>query len=163
VGAFQETFSPLRNRNLRIYLGGQAVSLIGTWMQITAQSWVVWRLSRSEAALGIVGMFSGLPFLILGPIAGVWADKLDRRKILINTQSAAATLAIILALLVQFGLVQLWHLYVLAILLGSVNALDMPSQQAFIGDMAGLDMVRKAVVVNGIIVQVSRIFVPTLA
>ncbi|HWI52728.1 MAG TPA: MFS transporter [Symbiobacteriaceae bacterium] len=161
--AFQETFAPLKNRNLRLYLGGQAVSLIGTWMQMTAQSWVVWRLSGSEAALGTVGMLGTLPFLILGPIAGVWADRLDRRKILINTQAAAMVLAFILAVLVQTNMVQLWHVYVLATLLGCVNALDMPSQQAFLGDMAGMDSVRRAVVLNGMIVQVSRILGPTVA
>jgi MFS family permease len=163
VAALYETFAPLRSRNLRIYLSGQAVSLIGTWMQMTAQSWVVWSLSKSEAALGIVGMLGTLPFLLLGPVAGVWADKFDRRKILVYTQSVAMLLAFTLAALVQFDLIQIWHVYVLASLLGCVNALDMPAQQAFIGDLTGMDMVRKAVVVNGMIVQVSRIFGPTLA
>jgi MFS family permease len=163
VGAFQDTFSPLKNRNLRVYLTGQAVSLIGTWMQMTAQSWVVWRLSHSEAALGTVGMIGTLPLLLLGPIAGVWADRLDRRKILVYTQSLAMLLAFALAALVQTGAVQLWHVYVLAGMLGCVSALDMPSQQAFIGDLAGMDLVRKAVVVNGMLVQVSRILGPTMA
>jgi MFS family permease len=138
VSAFMETFAPLRNRNLRIYLSGQAVSLIGTWMQITAQSWVVWRLSHSEAALGTVGMIATLPLLLLGPIAGVWADRYDRRRILVVTQTIAMVLAFILSGLVLSGLVQLWHVYVLAGLLGCVSAFDMPSQQAFIGDMAGM-------------------------
>jgi MFS family permease len=163
VGAFLETFSPLRNRNLRIYLSGQAVSLIGTWMQMTAQAWVVWELTHSEAALGTVGMIATLPLLFLGPTAGVWADRYDRRKILVYTQSVAMLLAFVLAALVWSGTVQIWHVYILAGLLGCVNALDMPSAQAFIGDMAGMDLVRKAVVVNGMIVQTSRIFGPTLA
>lgn len=163
MGAFSETFSPLKNRNLRLYLSGQAISLIGTWMQITAQSWVVWQLSKSEAALGLVGMMGSLPLLVLGPIAGVWADRLDRRKILINTQTVAMILAMILAVLVQFHWVQLWHVYILAFTLGCVSALDMPSQQAFIGDMVGMEQIRKAVVVNSMIVQVSRILGPTLA
>jgi len=80
VGAFQETFVPLQNRNLRVYLSGQAVSLIGTWMQNTAQSWVVWRLTGSEAALGIVAMLATLPLLVLGPVAGALADRWDRRR-----------------------------------------------------------------------------------
>ncbi|HHW15065.1 MAG TPA: MFS transporter [Firmicutes bacterium] len=108
-------------------------------------------------------MLGTLLFLFLGPLAGVWADRLDRRKILINTQSVAMVLAFVLAMLVQFNLVRLWHVYALALVLGCVNALDMPSQQAFIGDLAGVDLVRKAVVVNGMIVQVSRILGPTLA
>lgn len=163
MGAIADTFAPLQNRNLRVYLSGQAVSLIGTWMQMTAQSWVVWRLTHSEAALGTVGMVATLPLLLLGPVAGVWADRLDRRKILIYTQTTAMVLAGALALLVQTGAVQLWHVYVLAGILGCVSALDMPSQQAFIGDLAGMAMVRRAVVVNGMIVQVSRILGPTLA
>ena len=163
MGAFTDTFAPLQNRNLRIYLSGQAVSLIGTWMQITAQSWVVWRLTHSESALGTVGMIGTLPLLLLGPVAGVMADRFDRRKILVYTQTMAMLLAFLLAVLVQTNLVQIWHVYVLALLLGCVNALDMPAQQTFIGDMAGMDMVRKAVVVNGMIVQISRIFGPTLA
>ncbi|HLO01804.1 MAG TPA: MFS transporter [Symbiobacteriaceae bacterium] len=158
-----ETFEPLKNRNLRTYLSGQAVSLIGTWMQVTAQSWVVWKLTGSEAALGTVGMMGTIPYLLLGPIAGTLADRWDRRKILVYTQSIAMLLAVVLAGLVWTDTVQLWHVYALAMTLGTVSALDLPAAQAFIGDMAGRDMIRKAVVVNGMIVQVSRVLGPTLA
>jgi MFS family permease len=160
---FRETFSPLTNANLGIYLGGQAVSLLGTWMQITAQSWVVWQLSQRETALGIVAMFSSVPFLLLGPIAGVWADRLDRRKVLVFTQAVAMVLAFGLAALVQWKLVRLWHVYALAFGLGVVNTLDMPAQQAFLGDLSGMGLVRRAVILNGMIVQVSRMLGPTLA
>lgn len=163
MGAFRETFVPLRNRNLRVYLSGQAVSLIGTWMQNTAQSWVVWRLTGSEASLGTVGMLGTLPLLLLGPVAGGLADRWERRRILITTQAIAMLLALVLALLVLTGRVEIWHVYLLATLLGCVNALDMPAQQAFIGDLAGMELVRKAVVLNGMIVQISRILGPTLA
>src|SRR3989304_10384704 len=89
VSALRDSFSPLRLRNFRIYLGGQAVSLVGTWMQITAQSWVVWEISHSSAALGIVGMFSFLPILLLGPLAGVLAARLARRGLfLLSPQNA---------------------------------------------------------------------------
>lgn len=163
MGALRETFAPLANRNLRIYLAGQAVSLIGTWMQNTAQSWVVWRLTGSEAALGLVGMLATLPMLLLGPLAGSMADRYDRRKILIYTQAGAMILALTLAALVLTQRVQLWHVYLLATILGCLGALDMPSQQAFIGDMAGRDLVRRAVVVNSMIVQISRVLGPTFA
>src|SRR5688500_11160555 len=96
VRTVRESFAPMRIRNLRIYLGGQAISLLGTWMQVTAQSWVVWELSRSETALGIVAMLGMLPFLLLGPWAGVWADRMDRRKLLIGLQAASMALAVIL-------------------------------------------------------------------
>lgn len=158
-----DTFAPLKNRNLRTYLSGQAVSLVGTWMQTTAQSWVVWKLTGSEAALGTIGMLTTLPYLILGPIAGTLADRWDRRRIIIITQAISMVLAFILTGLVWTETVQLWHLYVLATILGTVGALDLPAAQAFIGDMTGQEMVRKAVVVNGMIVQVGRILGPSLA
>src|SRR5688500_8127643 len=89
------SFSPLKIRDFRIYLGGQAISLVGTWLQLTAQGWVVWELSHSAAALGVVAMLGSLPILLLGPWAGVWADRLDRRRLLIGLQTAAMTLAFI--------------------------------------------------------------------
>lgn len=91
--ALREAFSPLRMRNFRLYLSGQAVSLIGTWLQITAQGWVVWELSQSPVALGIVAMLGTLPILVLAPWAGVWADRFDRRRVLIFTQVGAMVLA----------------------------------------------------------------------
>lgn len=163
MSVFTETFAPLRNRNLRTYLSGQAISLIGTWMQVTAQSWVVWKLSGSEAALGTVGMMATIPYLLLGPIAGPLADRWDRRRIIITTQAISMILAFILAALVWTDTVQLWHVYLLALTLGTVGALDLPAAQAFIGDMVGREMLRKAVVVNTMIVQSGRIIGPSLA
>lgn len=163
MSAFRESFSPLQNRTLRIYFSGQVVSLVGTWMQQTAQQWLVWELTGSEAQLGTIAMLGTLPLLLLGPLAGGLSDRWDRRKILIATQGVAAGLAIILAGLVQFDLVQIWHVYGLALTLGIVHALDMPAQQAIIGDMAGPQMIRKAIVLNGMIVHISRILGPAAA
>src|SRR5438270_5023850 len=89
VQAFRDSFSPLCNLNLRYYLSGQAVSLIGTWLQLTARGWVVWEISHSTLALGVTGMLGTLPILLFGPWAGVWADRLDRRKLLLGTQITA--------------------------------------------------------------------------
>ncbi|HEY3364060.1 MAG TPA: MFS transporter [Symbiobacteriaceae bacterium] len=158
-----ESFSPLRLRNLRIYLSGQVVSMIGTWMQATAQSWVVWELAHTTKALGIVTMLGALPLLVLGPFAGAWADRLDRRRVLVVTQTVAMGLAFTLAVLVQTHAVQLWHVYILATLLGCVNTLDFPSQQAFIGDLSGMGEVRKAVVINNMVGHSSRMLGPALA
>lgn len=160
---FLRTFAPLSIRSLRIYLAGQAVSLLGTWIQSTAQAWVVWQLSHSTVDLGINAMLGMLPFLVLGPWVSVWADRLDRRRLLIGTQAVSLLLAVALALLVQTGIVQLWHVHLLALLLGIVNALDMPTQQAFIGDLSGREQVREAIVMNVMIVQVSRMVGPGLA
>lgn len=160
---FSRTFTPLRIRNLRIYLGGQAISLLGTWMQSTAQAWVVWQISHSTVDLGVNAMLGMLPFLLLGPWISVWADRLERRRLLIGTQVSSMLLAVILAVLVQTGTVQLWHVHLLALLLGMVNALDMPTQQAFIGELSGRDKVREAIVLNVMIVQVSRMVGPAFA
>ena len=94
---FGQTFSPLSVRNLRLYLGGQAISLLGTWMQSTAQAWVVWQISHSTVDLGINAMLGTLPLLLLSPWVSVWADRLDRWRLLIGTQAASLLLAVILA------------------------------------------------------------------
>lgn len=163
VRTFVGTFEPLRMRNFTIYLGGQAVSLTGTYIQVTAQGWVVWQMSHSPSALGLVAMLAALPLLLLGPWAGGWADRLDRRKLLIGTQVAAMFLAFLLAFLVQTQHVRLWNVYLLALLLGIVTALDQPAQQAFLGDLTGVDQMQRAVNLNGMILQVSRMIGPALA
>jgi MFS family permease len=159
----RNNFDPLRHPNFRLYLGGQAISLIGTWLQATAQAWVVWELTKSEAALGIVTLLNSLPVLFLSAYAGVWADRLDRRKLLIGTQIVAMILAFILAFLTQTNLIQIWHVYLLALALGVVTALDLPTQQAFLGDLAGVGEVRKAVNLNITVLQISRVLGPSLA
>src|SRR5215831_10165681 len=159
----RDNFSPLRYPNFRLYFGGQAVSLIGTFLQVTAQAWVVWQLTHSEAALGVVGMLNALPLLLFSLYAGVWVDRLDRRKLLIATQSAAMMLAFVLAALTQTGMVQIGHIYILSFLLGTVAALDLPAQQAFLGDLTGMAEVRKAVNLNVMLTQVSRIIGPAVA
>jgi len=163
IAALRDGFAPLRLPNVRTYLGGQAISLVGTWMQMTAQAWVVWEISHSSAALGIVAMLGFLPLLVLGPVAGVIADRLDRRRILLVSQTVAMVQAFALALLVQTGTIALWHVYVLAALLGAVGAVDFPAQQAFIGDLSGLQNLRKAIVLNTMTFQVSRMLGPVLA
>ena len=156
-------FSPLKLPNFRMYISGQAVSLIGTWLQITAQSWVVWELTHSESALGVVAMLGSLPILLLGPWAGVLADRLNRRWLLIFTQVGMMLLAFSLAGLVQLKIVQLWHVYILSALLGIFSALDFPTQQAFLGDLSGMGEVRKAVNMNAMFLQASRMVGPALA
>lgn len=163
LATLRENFSPLRIRNFRIYLGGQAVSLIGTFLQSTAQSWVVWQLTGSNANIGTVTALSYLPMLLLGPWTGTLADRLDRRKVLILTQIGAMFLAFILAFLVLTNTVQLWHVYILAFSLGVVTAIDLPAQQAFLGDLSGLGELRRAVNLNVMMIQVSRVIGPALA
>jgi MFS family permease len=161
--AIRDSFAPLRERNLRTYLGGQAVSLLGTWMQITAQAWVVWELTHSTVALGTVAMLNQLPYLVLGPWAGVWADRLDRRRLLIVTQTLAMCGAFVFAALVQTNAIALWHIYALALVLGCSASLDMPAQQAFIGDLAGVGNLPKAIILNAMGFHISRMLGPALA
>lgn len=158
-----DSLSPLRVPTLRIYLSAQAVSQVGTWVQATAQSWVAWQLVHSAAVLGTISVLGSLPTLVLGPWVGLWADRLQRRWLLVVTQSTAMMLAFVLALLVQTGRIELWHILVLSTLLGCVSALDQPTHQAFLGDLAGPAEVRKAVVINAMIVQTSRMVGPALA
>ncbi len=157
------TFSPLSNRNVKLYIGGLAISHIGTWMQNTALAWLVWNLKHSASALGVVGTMGMLPFLFLAPWAGVWADRLDRRKLLIGTQFTSMALALVLAILVQTETVQIFHVYLLALLLGCVNALDMPAHQAFLCDLSGVVHVRKTILLNNIVFQACRLSGPFIA
>jgi len=159
----RNSFSPLQFPNFRTYLSGQSISLIGTWLQVTAQGWLIWTLTGSEAASGLVAMLNALPLLLFGAYAGVWAERLDRRKLLIVTQICAMLLAFVLAFLVQSQLVEIWHVFVLSFLLGTVNAFDLPTQQTFLGDLSGMGEVRKAVNLNAMMLQVSRVIGPALA
>lgn len=160
---YTHSFSPLKNRNLRIYLGGQAVSLLGTWMQVAAQGWVIWELTRSESSLGIVAMMNGIPLFVLAPWAGVVAERYNRRSILLITQAIAMVLAFVLAILIQTGMVQSWHIYLCSLILGIISALDFPAQQAFLGDLSGMGQVRQAVTLNIMALQVGRMLGPFFA
>lgn len=161
--SYSGSFAPLKIRNFRIYLSGQAVSLLGTWMQATAQSWVVWELTHTESSLGIVVMLNTLPLFLLAPWAGTIADRYNRRNILIGTQTIAMLLAFTLAILVQTQWVRIWHIFGLAFLLGTVNALDFPAQQTFIGDLSGMEHVRRAATLNIMALQLARMLGPAIA
>jgi MFS family permease len=163
IRTYASSFAPLKLPNLRLYLGGQLISLLGTWMQATAQSWVVWELAHTAGALGIVVMLNTLPLFVLAPWAGSIADRYNRRAILLGTQTVAMLLAFTLALLIQSHLVQIWHIYLLSLLLGVVNALDFPAQQAFIGDLSGMGQVRQAITLNIMGLQVARMLGPAIA
>ena len=162
-GRFGHMYAPLRVPNYRMFLAGQTVSTMGSLIQMTAQSWVVYELTHSSAALGTVAMLGSLPLLFLSPYAGTLADRIDRRKLLYGTQLILAGLAATLAILVQTGLIQLWHLYVLAVVTGIVTALDGPALQAFAADLTGPTLIRQAVSLNMMGFQVSRMVGPSVA
>jgi MFS family permease len=158
LASFRGAFTPLKLPNFRLYISAQLISNIGTFLQQVAQQWVVWELTRSEAANGIVALMNGLPVLLLTPLAGVWVDRLDRRKVLTATQIGMMLLAFTLAILVQTQTVQLWHVFVLSGLLGIVTTFDFTAHQTFLGDLSGMGEVRKAVAMNGMVLQSSRTF-----
>ncbi|MGH7875890.1 MAG: MFS transporter [Candidatus Binatia bacterium] len=125
----------LGSRNFRLFFFGQAVSLVGTWMQIIAMRWLVYRLTKSELMLGIVGFISDIPLFLLVPFAGVLADRLKRNRIMVVTQALSALQAAVLAVLVFTDQVAVWHVFVLGGLLGIVSAFDITARQAFIVDI----------------------------
>ena len=157
------TFSWLRVRNYRLYFAGQLVSMTGTWMQWVAQGWLVLRLTNSGVALGVVTALQFLPMLLGGAYGGVIADRVDKRRLLVATQSTAGALALVLGLLVVTNSVHLWMVFALAFSLGIVNAVDNPTRQAFISEMVGMDEVRNAVSLNSVLANGTRVVGPAAA
>lgn len=157
------TLRALRHRNYQLFFGGQLISLTGTWMQSVAQSWLVYRLTGSALLLGVVGFSGQIPVFLLAPIGGAVADRFNRHRILVTTQSAAMLLASVLAILTLTHHVQVWNLFVLAAMLGIVNAFDIPARQAFVVDMVGRDDLINAIALNSSMFNGARIVGPAIA
>ncbi len=160
--SFLRTFIALRHRNFRLFWFGQMISLIGTWMQSTAQAWLVLVLTHSALLLGVVGALQFLPVLALALFGGVLADRLPKRKVLLFTQSSAMIQATIMWVLVATGHIQVWHIMILACLLGLTNALDMPTRQAFVPEMVGRDELPNAIALNSSLFNMARVLGPGL-
>ena len=128
-------FRALGHRNYRLFFAGQIVSLIGTWMQAVAQSWLIYRLTGSSLLLGLTGFAGQFPVFVFSPVGGVVADRHSRHRIVVVTQTASMLLALTLAATALLGRVQVWHVMSLAALLGLVNAFDVPARQALIVDI----------------------------
>ncbi len=152
----------LARRDLRLFFAGQAVSLAGTWMQTVAQSWLVWRLTRSSGLLGVVNFLGSVPVFLLGIWAGSLADRLPRRRMCLATQANAILQATLLAAITLAGAVRPWHVVVLAAMLGLTYAFEIPARQALLGDLAGEDM-PNAIALNSSIVNAARVVGPALA
>lgn len=158
-----QTFAALKYPNYRLWFGGQVTSIIGTWMQATAQGFLVYQLTQSAAFLGIVGFASGLPTWLFTLYGGVIADRMPRRKLIIITQTSMMVLAFILAFLVFTNLVQPWHVIVLAFLLGIANAFDAPARQAFVVEMVGKDQLSNAIALNSTIFNIGTVIGPAVS
>ncbi len=154
----------LRSRNYRLFLAGQGVSLVGTWMQHVAMSWLVYRLTGSAMLLGIVGFTSQIPTLFISPMAGVLADRWDRRRLLLVTQTLAMLQAVFLAVVVLTGVVQVWQIILLSLILGIVNACDIPIRQSFVVEMVEeRENLGNAIALNSSMVNTARLVGPAIA
>ncbi len=163
AGAGRLTFAALAVPNYRRYIAGQSISLIGTWMQMAAQSWLVLTISHSATTLGVIVALQTLPVLLLAPYGGVIADRVDKRRMMIALQSAMGVQALILGVLTVAGSVRLWEIGALAALLGLNNAFENPARQSFMLEMVGAESLRNAVSLNSVLVNVARIIGPAVA
>jgi MFS family permease len=156
-------FSALRHRDFRLFFGGQILSLVGTWMQSTAQGWLVLELTNSELMLGLVTAAGSMPILLLTLYAGVVADRKDKRDIIIAAQAASLGLALALALLTSTGTIGLGWLLALVFLLGIANAFEIPTRQSFYADLVGREDLTNAIALNSSAFNLTRIVGPALA
>jgi MFS family permease len=153
----------LRHRNFQLFFGGQMISLIGTWMQNVAQAWLVYRLTGSSFLLGAVGFAGQIPVFLMAPLGGIVADRKNRHRVVVATQTVAMLLAFILAGLTLTAMVRVWHIFVLAGLLGVVYAFDIPARQAFIVDMVGKEDLINAIALNSSMFNGARVVGPAIA
>lgn len=161
--SLKRTFTALRYRNYRLWFMGQLSSLIGTWMQTTAQGFLVFQLTNSPAYLGLVGFASGVPSLVFMMYGGVIADRMPRRNLLVVTQTFMMILAFILAILAFAGSVQPWHIVVLSLLLGTANAFDTPARQSFVSELVEREDLGNAIALNSTMFQAAMVVGPAAA
>lgn len=162
-GYFGRMFRSVRTRNFRLFLVGQSISAIGIWVQRVAELWLVLELTQSSVAVGLVTTFNFLPVLVLGPWGGLIADRTDKRRLLVVTQSLRAVPAFLLAGVTLAGLVQPWVVYVVAILTGTTTALDNPARRIFLQELVGRDLVANAISLNSTMMTTARIAGPAIA
>ncbi len=163
AGGISSALRALRHHNFQLFFSGQLVSLIGTWMQSVAQAWLVYRITGSSLRLGAVGFASQIPVFLFAPLGGIVADRFHRHRVIIGTQISSMILAGILAALTLSGKVQVWHIFVLAALLGVVNAFDIPARQSFLVEMVGRDDLMNAIALNSSMFNGARVIGPAIA
>jgi MFS family permease len=160
--SLRRTFSSFSNRNYRLYWTGQLLSSVGTWVSRIAQAWLVLKVTNSSLALGLVGTLQFLPMTVLALFGGVLADRFPKRRVLVITQSVMALQSLTLAVLVSTGAVQIWHIYVLAMVLGLASAFDNPTRQAFVSEMVGKENLPNAIALNSSLFNTARILGPAI-
>ena len=147
-GKLSSAFHALKYRNFKFFLGGQLISLVGTYVQNVAQAWLVYRLTGSATLLGLIAFSGQISIFVLTPLTGIVADSKSRKHILFATQIAPMLLSLVLAVLTLSGRVQVWHVFVVAALLGIVNAFDYPVRQAFVAELVTKEDLMSAVTLN---------------
>lgn len=160
---FRGPFRALSHRFFRWFWVGQCISLTGSWMQGVAQRWLVYQMTSSEALLGIVNSLNTLPVALLAPFGGAFADRFEKRRILISMQLAAASIAILFWFLISTKLIAVWHIMALAIGLGVIRAFDVPTRQSFWVELVGKEDLMSAITLNSAVVNLSRILGPSIA
>ena len=156
-------FRALSHRNYRLFFAGQGISLIGTWVQLIAMSWLVYRLSNSAFLLGVTGFLGMIPTFLLAPFAGVLTDRWDRRRILLITQTLSMAQALVLATLDLTGVIRIWHLFILIPSLGIVNAFDAPARQTFVVEMVERrEDLGNAIALNSFLFNGARLVGPSI-
>ena len=161
--SFLDRLPALKVRNFQLFFAGQLISLIGTWMDNVAEAWLIYRLTGSSLKLGTVGFCGQIPVFLFAPLGGIVADRYNRHKIIIATQATSMVLAGILAVLTLTNRVQVWHVFLLAALMGVVNAFDIPARQAFLSDMVGRENLMNAIALNSSMFNGARIVGPAVA
>lgn len=160
--ALVQIFSSLRSRNFRLYFGGQCVSLVGTWMQQIAMSWLVFRLTGSVFLLATVTFMAQIPILVVTPYVSVFVDRFNRRSLLVLTQSLSMFQALLMALLTLAGWIQVWHIMLLSLLIGLINALDNPTRQSFYPSLVPPGKLSNAIALNSAVINGSRLIGPAV-
>lgn len=160
---FKHTLRALRHRNYRLFFAGQTLSIIGNWVQQIAMAWLVYRMTESAWLLGVTGFAGQIAMLVLAPFGGLWADRFDRHRLLLLTQAVSAAPPIVLAVLAYAGAIAVWHVVLMALLLGIVNAIDTPIRLTFTTEMVEREDLPSAIAMNALMQSAGRMIGPTIA
>lgn len=161
-GTFSRVLASLKTRNFRLYFGGMCVSLTGTWMQQIAMSWLVYKLTGSVLLLATVTFMAQIPILIVTPLMSIFVDRFDRKKILLLTQTLSMVQALLMAALTLTGIVEVWHIMLLSLFIGCINALDNPTRQAFYPSLVPKENLSNAIALNSAVINGSRLIGPAV-
>ena len=157
-----ESFPALKYKNFRYFISGQGISLIGTWMQRVAQQWVIYEMTKSPVILGLIGVFQYTPMLLLSLFSGSIINRFPKKKFLVTMQILQAVQALILSFLIWTNLAKPWHILLMAGILGTIGAFDMPARQSFFMDLVGKDSLHSAIALNSTIVNIGKIVGPAI-